>query len=108
MPSPSCLSFGGPYSVLGWLTAALFIPSLALALGTLTSLNKPFEAIFVIWIYILTQKYHRLDFAGLTALHLPAALSRISNLRNHGETKAVEAELGELPAPYPGMRNAST
>ena len=53
-------------SVLGWITGALFIPSLALALGTVTGSSKAFEVLFVLWMYLLTQKVPVLDFAGLT------------------------------------------
>ena len=56
---------GDPVAVLGWLTAIVFIPSLALALGTLTGSGKAFEALYVLWMYLLTQKAAPLDFAGL-------------------------------------------
>jgi hypothetical protein len=52
-------------SVLGWLTGAVFIPSLALFLGTLTGSGKAFEVIFVVWMYLLTQKAAFLDFMGI-------------------------------------------
>jgi hypothetical protein len=57
---------GEVVSALGWLTGALFIPSLALALGTLTGSGKAFEALYVAWMYMLYQKVPSLDFAGLT------------------------------------------
>lgn len=53
---------GETTSLLGWLTGVLFIPSLALFLGTLTGSSKAFEAIFVAWMYLLTQKAVFLDF----------------------------------------------
>lgn len=53
---------GETTSLLGWLTGVLFIPSLALCLGTLTGSSKAFEAIFVAWMYMLTQKMIMLDF----------------------------------------------
>jgi hypothetical protein len=56
---------GETISVLGWLTGAVFIPSLALFLGTLTGSGKAFEAIFVVWMYLLTQKAAFLDFMGI-------------------------------------------
>jgi len=56
---------GELHSILGWLTGALFVPSLALALGTFTSSGKPFEAMYVAWSYVLTQKPAPLDFLGL-------------------------------------------
>jgi hypothetical protein len=54
------------YGVLGWLTGALFIPSLALFLGVAAGSGKPFEALYVLWMYILTQKAPAFDFAGMT------------------------------------------
>lgn len=56
---------GEAVSALGWLTGAVFIPSLALFLGTLTGSGKAFEAIFVVWMYLLTQKAAFLDFMGI-------------------------------------------
>jgi hypothetical protein len=53
---------GETVSILGWLSGAVFIPSLALALGTLTGSSKAFEVIFVAWMYMLTQKMIMLDF----------------------------------------------
>ena len=57
---------GETMSVLGWLTGAIFIPSLALFLGTLTGSGKAFEAIHVAWMYLMTQKVPALDFLGVT------------------------------------------
>jgi hypothetical protein len=57
---------GETVSVLGWITAAIFIPSLAFFLGTLTGSSKAFEALYVLWMYLLTQKVSMVDFAGLT------------------------------------------
>jgi hypothetical protein len=56
------LFLGEVTSALGWLSGAVFIPSLALFLGTLTGSSKAFEAIFVAWMYALTQKLVFLDF----------------------------------------------
>jgi hypothetical protein len=56
---------GDAVAILGWLTAIAFIPSLALALGTLTGSGKAFEALYVAWMYFLTQNVAALDFAGL-------------------------------------------
>lgn len=53
---------GETVSILGWLTGVVFIPSLALCLGTLTGSSKAFEAIFVVWMYMLTQKMIMIDF----------------------------------------------
>jgi hypothetical protein len=70
---------GETVSILGWLTGVVFIPSLALALGTLTGSGKAFEAVYVVWIYALTRKISPLDFAGLTPdspwyMYVPLAL----------------------------------
>jgi hypothetical protein len=48
------------------LAGALFIPSLALALGTLTSSRKPFEVIYVTWMYLVLNEAGPLDFVGVT------------------------------------------
>lgn len=58
---------GESFSVLGWLTGVLFIPSLALALGISTGSGKAFEALYILWMYALTQKMPALDFAGMTS-----------------------------------------
>jgi hypothetical protein len=56
---------GDPAAVAGWLTAIVFVPSLALALGTLAGSGKAFEILYVLWMYLLLQKAAALDFAGL-------------------------------------------
>lgn len=56
------ITLGETTSLLGWLTGVLFIPSLALCLGTLTGSSKAFEVIFVAWMYMLTQKMIMIDF----------------------------------------------
>jgi hypothetical protein len=53
-------------SILGWLTGAAFIPSLALFLGALTGSGKAFEAIYVVWMYAIYQRVSVLDFMGMT------------------------------------------
>ncbi|CAG0995055.1 hypothetical protein ANRL3_03062 [Anaerolineae bacterium] len=67
-------------SVPGWLTGAVFIPSLALALGILTGSGKAFEVLYVAWMYMLAQKAPPLDFIGLTPdspwyIYAPVALA---------------------------------
>lgn len=57
---------GEIFSVLGWFTGAIFIPSLALGLGTVTGSSRAFEAIYILWMYILTQKARSFDFVGFT------------------------------------------
>src|SRR5262249_3776714 len=53
--------------VLGWLSGALFIPSLALALGVWSGGGKAFEALYTVWWYI-GPLHHTpgVDFAGTT------------------------------------------
>ena len=53
--------------LLAWLGGVLFIPSLAVALGTLTSRRKPFEVIYVTWMYLVLNEAPPLDFVGVTA-----------------------------------------
>jgi hypothetical protein len=74
---------GETFSILGWLTGALFIPSLALALGTLTGSSKTFEVLYVLWMYMLTQKVPAFDFIGMTPasplyIYVPLALALLS------------------------------
>lgn len=52
--------------LLAWMSGALFIPSLALALGVLTSSRKPFEVIYVTWMYLVLNQVPPLDFVGVT------------------------------------------
>jgi len=51
-----------------WLAGALFIPSLALALGVWTGGSKAFEALYIVWWY-MGPAHHipGLDFMGATA-----------------------------------------
>jgi hypothetical protein len=59
--------FAGEYtSLLMWIAGALFIPSLALAFGVLTGSSKPFEVMYVLWMYLLLQNIPALDFMGMT------------------------------------------
>jgi len=74
---------GNAVAVLGWLTGVVFIPSLALALGTLSGSGKAFEALYVAWMYLLTQKVAALDFAALVPgsrfyLYLPVAIGLLA------------------------------
>jgi hypothetical protein len=46
------LAAGHWHGLLAWFAAALFIPSLALALGVLSGTSKPFEAIYTMWWYL--------------------------------------------------------
>ena len=70
---------GDPVAVFGWLTAIVFIPSLALALGTLTGSEMAFQVLYVAWMYLLTQSLTPVDFAGLVPgshfyLYAPVAI----------------------------------
>jgi hypothetical protein len=53
---------------LGWLAGALFIPSMALALGVWSGSSKPFEAVYTVWWYIGPAHFTPgMDFMGLSA-----------------------------------------
>ena len=49
-----------------WLAGALFIPSLAVALGAWTTSSKAFEAVYTLWWYIGAHHIPGLDFMGTT------------------------------------------
>jgi hypothetical protein len=53
--------------LLAWTSGALFVPSLALALGVLTTSRKPFEVIYVTWMYLILNAVPPLDFVGVTS-----------------------------------------
>ncbi|HEU5314748.1 MAG TPA: hypothetical protein VFX49_01455, partial [Chloroflexota bacterium] len=57
---------GDTAHLLAWLGGALFIPSLALAVGVLTGSGKTFEVVYVVWIYIILQGVRPLDFVGVS------------------------------------------
>ena len=60
--------------VLAWLAGALFIPSLALALGVWSGGSKAFEALYTVWWYIGPLHHvQNVDFAGTTAASSNAA-----------------------------------
>jgi len=58
-----------------WIAAAVFIPTLALALGVCSGTSKPFEALYTLWWYMgPANRTPGLDFIGLTpASSSPAA-----------------------------------
>ncbi|PKN93604.1 MAG: hypothetical protein CVU44_09665 [Chloroflexi bacterium HGW-Chloroflexi-6] len=60
------LAAGEFTSLLAWLAGALFIPSLALALGVLTGSGKTFEVVYVLWMYGVLQRVPAFDFVGTT------------------------------------------
>jgi len=51
--------------LLAWFGGVLFIPSLALAMGALTLSRKPFEVVYVTWMYIILNEAPPLDFVGM-------------------------------------------
>jgi hypothetical protein len=74
---------GDAVAILGWLTAIVFIPSLALVLGTLTGSGKAFEALYVLWMYGLMEQAAAIDFAGLVPgsrfyLYAPVAIGLLA------------------------------
>jgi len=53
---------GDTLGLMGWITGLIFIPSLALLCGVLTGSSKTFEALYILWMYMLTQKVPLFDF----------------------------------------------
>ena len=53
--------------LLAWFGGVLFIPALASAMGALTLSRKPFEVVYVTWMYAILNKVPPLDFVGMTA-----------------------------------------
>ena len=59
------LSAGDPVGLLAWLSGALFIPSLALALGVWSNSSKVFEVLYVsLWYIGPMNKINTLDYLG--------------------------------------------
>ncbi|MBZ5722270.1 MAG: hypothetical protein LAO03_18010 [Acidobacteriia bacterium] len=55
------------HALAAWIGGALFIPTLALALGVWSGSSKPFEALYTVWWYVGPAHYTPgLDFMGLT------------------------------------------
>jgi hypothetical protein len=62
------------HSLAAWLAGALFIPSLALALGIWSGSGKAFEAIYTVWWYMgPAHQTPGLDFMGTTPASSSAA-----------------------------------
>jgi hypothetical protein len=63
------LWFSGDHDgLIGWVTAALFIPSLAMAMGVWSGSSRPFEAVYLLWWYVGPLNHGRgLDFMFTTA-----------------------------------------
>jgi len=56
---------GMTHQLLAWVSGLLFIPALAVVLGTLTNSRKLFEVVYVVWMYLIVNKAQRLDFVGI-------------------------------------------
>jgi hypothetical protein len=66
---------GDWHRVSAWLAGALFIPSLALALGVWSGSSKSFEALYTVWWYLGPANHTPgLDFMGTTPASSNAAL----------------------------------
>ncbi len=60
---------GDRNGLLAWFAGALFIPSMALALGVWSGSSKPFEALYTVWWYIGPANHvPGMDFMGTTPL----------------------------------------
>ena len=66
------LLIGGDWGGLGgWLAGALFVPTLALALGVWSGSSKPFEGLYTLWWYAGPMNHTAgLDFIGMARLPL--------------------------------------
>ncbi len=89
------LTAGEFTSLLPWLAGALFIPSLALALGVLSGSGKTFEVVYVLWMYGVLQRVPAFDFVGTTPESpwqiytlLALALMVITILARHWQLKS--------------------
>ncbi len=89
------LAAGEFTSLLPWLAGALFIPSLALALGVLTGSGKTFEVVYVLWMYGVLQRVPAFDFVGTSTASpwyiyapLTLALMVITLLVRQGQLKS--------------------
>ena len=61
------LATGDHSGLLAWIAGALFIPTLALALGVWTGSSKAFEAIYTVWWYVGPANHiPGMDFMGTT------------------------------------------
>lgn len=87
MGSGAALRFamdGDTAGLIAFLSAALFIPSLALAIGVWSSSSKPFEIVYItLWYLGPLNRTPRLDFigansAGYPELYIPLAMALIA------------------------------
>jgi len=64
---------GNTAGLIAWTAAVVFIPSLALGLGTLSASNKVFEVVYVVLWYIgPMSRFQPLDFLGTTGENTPS------------------------------------
>jgi hypothetical protein len=76
------LSAGDSAGLLAWVSGALFIPSLALALGIWSSSQKLFEALYISMWYLAINRLYAADFLGASgdgniAFFMPLSLALI-------------------------------
>lgn len=88
------LALGDAHSLVTWLVAAMFVPSLALASGVLTGSGKAFEIVYMLWMYLILNKMTAIDFIGMTPnspwllyLGLSLVLVMISSLVRQSQLK---------------------
>jgi hypothetical protein len=58
------LGAGDGVGLLAWISGAIFIPSLALALGVLSNSHKLFEVVYVTLWYLALNKLEAVDYLG--------------------------------------------
>ncbi|MNJ61233.1 hypothetical protein D3C77_570120 [compost metagenome] len=57
-------------AVLTWMAGAIFAPTLAMTLGTLSGTRKMFEVVYILWWYMgPVNSLPYLDFLGISANH---------------------------------------
>ncbi len=75
------LLFAGEWGALGaWCAGALFIPSLALALGVWSHTSKPFEILYLLLWYLgpmHAREMANLDFMGAGDMSVRAGMSAV-------------------------------
>ncbi|WP_019629862.1 ABC transporter permease [Actinomadura atramentaria] len=72
-PAARMLAAGDAAGVAGWAAGALFVPSLAYALGTVSRVGRPFQALYLTLWYLVVNSVSAVDFAGATRSHGDAA-----------------------------------
>jgi hypothetical protein len=67
--------YGQADHLIGWMAGALFVPSLALALGVVTNSNRLFEIIYLAWWYLgIGASVSVFDFKGTTDAAIVSAI----------------------------------